>query len=766
MAGKPVNQLSINVLLVEDNPTDARLLERLLERVNGVVFTLSRASSLEAAIALVVDFQFDVMLLDLGLPDSQGLKTLRLMRDHNRELPIVVLTGLDDERMGIESLREGAQDYIVKNDLRSVVLSRAIHYAIERQQILDRLQQSQILIEEQREFLRSVIDANPNFIFVKNLDGTFFLVNQALAQFYGCEPDQCIGKTENSFNVTAMQMQRYTEAEQAVIKTLQEKIIFQEPRRSVTGELRWFQTIRRPLFAPDGSVRQILGVTTDITERQQAEQILWQQAEREQLLGKVTNQIRQSLDLTQILVTAARRIRQFLGADCTLIYGLRAKRAAGVWQLQVSDGLDVLRLPLAADLLDSVSGDTAVLLDGSLEGGEVDGRSHPVPDQLMLPLLSEVVADLQSRVVYVTQSGEMAGAMAGGVMSAMGERVWAACLPITLPCRATSLVVMPIMWGESLETAGDDVLIPQSTDMDLLSTDMDAVESEPGMTFPGAAGAVSADAHPAEDSLGELVDHCPGQVDRDSEQPDARELRKHGSEDGAVDEVSAQSSEGGNLWGVMFAVYQSATAEREDWELNFLRQLADQLAIGIQQAQLYRRLKQANRQLAELATLDGLTGIANRRRFDEVLDREWRRLARQQEPLSLIVADIDSFKLYNDHYGHLAGDDCLRQVAKEIAFAAERSSDLAFRYGGEEFAVILPDTDREGAKVVGHRICQRVRSLRIPHETSQVSECVTISVGAASMVPSLALSPKTLLDTADRALFEAKSAGRNQVHAR
>jgi diguanylate cyclase (GGDEF)-like protein len=181
----------------------------------------------------------------------------------------------------------------------------------------------------------------------------------------------------------------------------------------------------------------------------------------------------------------------------------------------------------------------------------------------------------------------------------------------------------------------------------------------------------------------------------------------------------------------------------------------------IQQSQLYQQLEIANRELHRLATLDGLTGVANRRRFDEYLDAEWRHLAREKLPLSLILCDIDFFKRYNDTYGHQAGDACLSRVADALRFCAKRSVDLVARYGGEEFAVIMPNTTLIGASQVAEEIWAVVNALEIKHAQSAVSDHVTLSSGIACINPALNLSPTILIAAADAALYKAKAAGRN-----
>src|ERR671932_371020 len=149
----------------------------------------------------------------------------------------------------------------------------------------------------------------------------------------------------------------------------------------------------------------------------------------------------------------------------------------------------------------------------------------------------------------------------------------------------------------------------------------------------------------------------------------------------------------------------------------------------------------SNRELQRLAALDGLTGVANRRRFDQYLNDEWQRMAREQLPLSLILCDIDFFKRYNDTYGHQAGDACLRRVADSLRFCVKRSVDLVARYGGEEFAVIMPNTTLMGASQVAEEIWAVVNALEIEHTQSAVSDHVTISSGIACINPALNMSP-------------------------
>ncbi len=174
-------------------------------------------------------------------------------------------------------------------------------------------------------------------------------------------------------------------------------------------------------------------------------------------------------------------------------------------------------------------------------------------------------------------------------------------------------------------------------------------------------------------------------------------------------------------------------------------------------------LEEANRKLQHLANIDGLTQIANRRSFDETLEQEWKRCFREQQPIALILCDVDYFKAYNDYYGHLQGDECLIQVAQAISQVIKRPADLVARYGGEEFVVILPNTDGSGARQVAQLIQDQIRQLQSPHVKSDVSSYITLSLGISSIIPSGMTSPDHLVNAADSALYQAKQQGRDQI---
>ncbi|MFB5650483.1 diguanylate cyclase [Leptospira wolffii] len=176
------------------------------------------------------------------------------------------------------------------------------------------------------------------------------------------------------------------------------------------------------------------------------------------------------------------------------------------------------------------------------------------------------------------------------------------------------------------------------------------------------------------------------------------------------------------------------------------------------------KLSEAYQTLLRVSRTDGLSGIWNRRFFDEILEVEWKRSCRGSKPISLLLLDIDYFKKYNDTYGHQAGDECIRKVAGVLKDTARRAGDFPARYGGEEFAIILPETDSEKAIVVAETIRARVQDLKISHEASDVSPFVSVSIGIASTVPDKKSNHlDKLLEESDKALYRSKESGRNKV---
>lgn len=189
----------------------------------------------------------------------------------------------------------------------------------------------------------------------------------------------------------------------------------------------------------------------------------------------------------------------------------------------------------------------------------------------------------------------------------------------------------------------------------------------------------------------------------------------------------------------------------------------DSIALKFENLRLLEEVRKTNDILLKASTIDALTGLANRRKFDDFVEKEWRRALRNKKPLSLILLDIDHFKPYNDNYGHQAGDECLKKVAVAIRDSLKRPSDFAARYGGEEFVVVLPDTSSHGAESVAEKLRRNIELLSLPHAHSAVSKVVTLSAGAGTMIPTENALASNFIKVVDEALYAAKQGGRNSV---
>ncbi|MEH1969484.1 PAS domain S-box protein [Nostoc sp.] len=480
-------------------------------------------------------------------------------------------------------------------------------------------------LRSSQDFLQKVANTVPNILYLFDLlQGTSIYLNEKSVTVLGYSPEEiCQADPQWLMNCFHPDDQHLCyNVPSRFVNLGDNEVLSTEYRfRHKDGEWRWLNT-REVVFARDvsGTPTQILGSVEDISTRKQAEAMLRQQAEGERLITEVTQQIRQSLKLEEVLNTTVNSIRKCLGSDSVAIYQLEPDGSGNFAAESLGDDYPQ-RLELTMHPF-SIKRDFSHYYQG----------------------LPTVLHDIQ-------------------------ESDFSADLFELLQLyQIKAAIIVPILNGE-------------------------------------------------------------------------------------------------HLWGLLIAHQCAAPRYWQAFEVNLLQQLASQVAIAIHQSVLYQQVQAANEELKRLATLDGLTQIANRRRFDEYLEIEWHRLKREQVPLSLILFDVDFFKLYNDTYGHLAGDDCLRQLASALKNIVKRPADLVARYGGEEFAVILPNTEIQGAINVAQTIRQAVRNLVIPHAQSSVCDRVTVSLGVVSIVPNCEISPLGLINAADKALYIAKQQGRDRVYA-
>ena len=513
----------------------------------------------------------------------------------------------------------------------------------------------------------------------------------------------------------------------------------------------------------------------EIAQRRQIETTLQQKIKREKLLAATAQRIRQSLDLDEIINTTVMEVRQLLQADRTVIF-----RFEPDWSGVIS--VESVTTPDLSIL-------NTTIYDPCFEETYIkqyrQGRTRAIEDiyqanlsQCYLDLLTQfkVRANL---VVPILQGEHLWGLLIAHQCTQ--ARQWQPHETELLEQLATQ-VGIAIAQGQlyeqtrrqaQREQAFNQVIQAIRTSLDLETIFSTATE-EVCKLLQAERTVICrylpeeklwrnvADFHLSSDLPSALGLEVP---DEDNEIADRLKQRQIFQIDDARQCAETYNQNyarifpgswlmvplhfGSVLWGSLGLIRNQKNTPWQAWEVELADAIANQLAIAIQQSELYQQLEQ-------LATLDGLTQIANRRYFDQYLDQEWKRSQREQISLSLLLLDVDHFKLYNDTYGHQAGDECLQKVAKAIRESLKRSSDLVARYGGEEFVVLLPNTKTEGAIQVAQDIHHSIQQLAIEHSRSSVSQFVTVSIGISTTIPKPNSRFEALVSRADLALYEAK----------
>ncbi|MDT9183593.1 diguanylate cyclase domain-containing protein [Limnospira sp. PMC 289.06] len=613
-------------------------------------YEVNLVMGLKLAYHAIQSWPLNLILLDSKLHDGDSYELCNWLKSKSKfqKIPVIIMESRGDLLNKHTVFDVGAADYITQPFHEQEMLKR-IEYQITLQRQQHQIKEqdlgltweshkseiAKLALEKQRALLRMVIDANPNIIFIKDWDGRLTLANRAMANLYGTTVDNMMGKTHADLNHKQYQNDYILASDREIMTSGKPRLIAAEPVRLNNGEVRWFQTNKIPLIGNDGQTPYLLVVSTDITERQEAEQELWSHAERERMLRAIVQSLHECIDLEQVLECTVNQIREFLVSDRALIYRLE------------NDGNYRV-------VMESVSPPWQPLLGTTINYSG----------------LSEVITEMAA---------------------ANYLKIW------------------------SISNV-DKANIPIN-----LRNKLDGLQVKSKLILP-------------------IIHRHPDLRSQPTESPNC-------------------------LWGLLVIHQCDNTRGWQPEEIEALRSIATPIAVAIQQGELHAKLQTVNQELERLASLDGLTGVANRRQFDLHLKREWQRLLRETAPISVIMCDVDFFKAYNDTYGHQMGDECLKQIAKILENCAQRSTDLASRYGGEEFVIVLPNTGIKGALQVADKIQHQIRALEIEHQKSEVSGYVTLSLGVACQVPNHDRSPESLIKLADAALYEAKSKGRNCIIA-
>lgn len=612
---------TVKVLLVENNVADFELIEQYFAQNYPHEYQLAWVELLQDGIAYLQQNSLDVILLDLNLPDSQGLKSLSAMQKIAAEIPIVVITGMDEEEIALASLNEGAQDYLIKEKISSKLFQKTITCALECHQnptSLNSDDTSYFMLANKtipnkcdlcQNIFKTVVNTTPALIWMTDAGGNWIFFNQTWLNFTGRSLNRQLPEDWLAL-VHPTEKSKCQKIYQLALKN-QTGFNIEHRLLRFDGTYRWMYTTAVRRSNTDDQFVGLIGSCIDITPRKQIEEKLEQQAESNRIVAEITKTIHSSLDLDYVLKTTVAEISQFLQAKKISIIKVAGK-----------DNFKIL--------LESVSTSSDNEQSCSL--------------------------DLAQKQSIIQIPDNLARLTAGEVVAMNNQQSSKSCYGLLAPI---------------------------------------VVENK--------------------------------------------------------------------LWGVLSVEPYSVLKRWHFDAIKLLNQVAVQLAIAIHQAELYQQLTIANQELEELSTVDPLTNIANRRKFDRYLAQEWQRLAREKAPLSLIMCDIDYFKLYNDTYGHQAGDRCLKLVAQAISKTIKRPADLVARYGGEEFAVILPNTTVGGAVHLAQQMRLQISSLQIPHINSPLDLYITLSLGVAGFVPTHDTNVKTLIAAADKSLYQAKKLGRDRV---
>ncbi|CAD5938731.1 Phytochrome-like protein cph2 [Planktothrix tepida] len=575
-------------------------------------------------------------------------------------------------------------------------------------------------------------------------------------------------------------------------KALNEGQQFQQEIRIFCPDdsLRYLLIKGKVMRNEQGQVIRLFGTLLDITERKQIEETLRQLLKRERVVTEITQRIRQSLNLEEILTTTVTEIRKLLQTDRVLIYrfepngnALVIVQSVGVewmslWGQQIPSSYltqDQCIIPFSQGCLHNISDIYTAhlksdqlqwfeqcqvraclgvpIIKGELLWGFLMAHHCTCPRQWAyweLDLLEQISAQVsiaihQSQLYEQTQEQAQREKGLRRVIQAISQ-------PLDLE---TIFSTATLEMGQLLNVDRVSIAqyIPDQNHWIIVAsaTQGSQIHDTIGIIIPDDDNLISA-------QIKQQKVIRISNFQQYADQPINQNLTEMNP--GAL--LIVPLWVGSSIWGSLSVYRHHQTWIWQDTEVELACTLVEQLQVAIQQSQLYQQLHIANQRLEGLVMMDGLTQVANRRRFDEYLEQEWKRGTREQQPLSLIFCDVDYFKCYNDQYGHLAGDECLIQVAQAIDQSVRRPGDLVARYGGEEFAVILPQTYIEGAIQVAEIIANTLNSLQIPHPESPLSSHLTLSMGIASFMPSVHSSPQVLIEAADQALYQAKAQGRNR----
>lgn len=770
------------ILIVEDEPIAAWSVREALEAAGHTI--VNEVVSGSQAIQIATANLPDVVLMDIRLADdTDGLEAAKAISS-TLNIPVIFLTAYADDTTIQQALATSPFGYVVK-PFRRRELQTSIDIAIQRHQRERGLMASK---EQLTTTLASLGDA----VITVDLEGRVTFLNPVAERLTQWEQSEALGQPIET--VLPLFDQNFQPITNPLLLALQSEQTQHLPDecllRTRQGQYRYVGDSATVMRNEAGQVLGGVLIFQDITENKRVEHQLRQQANQERVLNTVALTIRRSLDLQEILDTTTGEIRQLLETDRVLI-GYFGPPLQTIMAASVNPAADMAQASnrCLSSLMTSFkeqADQAQVQVIEDIELAEI------APDHRQRLQDAQVRAQLV--VPIICHDNELWGLLM--VQSCRTPRHWHPW-EVTLIQQLTLQLVLAIqhsqLYEKSQRQARQAKLLNQIVHAIRTSLQLSAILQQTVTSvleafqasrcvirlgspllgyFTHSVHVVSSGVERLQDSTMPICDNplmamlfasdSALAISDVMARPELEMLQPYfvRSHIQAVLTVAIRFQH--HIKGVICLHQCDQTRDWLSDEIQLLEQVADQIAVAIDQAELYQNLKQANQELRRMAHLDGLTQVANRTAFDQYFDNEFRRHQREDISLSLIMCDVDHFKHYNDTYGHIRGDDCLRTVALALATVLKRPGDMVARYGGEEFALILPNTDAEGMQVIAEAIQAKLKQLAIPHRGLQPSFLVTVSMGLANQTQVGASTPTELIAAADWALYRAKALGRNR----
>ncbi|MBN1843862.1 MAG: diguanylate cyclase [Deltaproteobacteria bacterium] len=778
----------IKVLAIQDEPKMTAAIRRTLLREKSPSFDIELADRLSSGLERLSGGGIDIVLLDLMLPGSQRLDTLDRVLAHSTKVPVVVLTALGEEALAVKALQRGAQDYLFKAQLDSNMLMRTMQCAIEPKWADEASHETNL-------FLQNTLESSSSIsIMFTDLEGNILYWNKGAEEIFGYKAEEIVGRHKTNI--------LYPDDEEETKRTVEEVRSFVLKNKQGTsceiieiakdGRKLWINVNITPWLDQNGKVIGILGIGQDTTERKHAEEALRvSEARLKQIIEK---------NADAIIVVDRDGIVQFVNPAAESLFGREAKNLQGE-----SFGFPMVAGATEIDIVRK-DGERATAEMRFVET-EWEGKSAFLTSLRDITNRKQMEVSLERANQDLKQSMEESRTANQKILQQQKSVIEEERLKVLLQMAGATAhelnqPLMGLLGNIQLMRLNKDTPEKLAGHMDIVEEagqritdiirkiqDIRHYDTKP---YPGGTPIINLDQKLnifiVEDSVEDferietiLNTHTGITLSRATTIKDAVQLLDNGHVDlilldhvlpdgnsldflRIMDEkvtgipVVVITAHGDEM--VASQVIQAGAHDYLPKERVSDQSLSRSINNALEKGRLKREIKLAMKKMVEMSTRDDLTGLYNRRYFMEALEREVARAGRYEFEIVLCMADLDHFKRINDTYGHPVGDRVLSEIGRMLK-KCFRQSDLVCRYGGEEFAVILPNTRIEEARTVGERFREMVAGYAFEYEEAQFQ--MTVSIGIAKLDGSESKTPMELVAKADEALYRAKGGGRNRV---